>query len=1443
MTHLSQKSGATSRTLTMLRRMIYLVLVGLIAPLAAFAAASLLFPTHAYAGTITIVDGPVTDPAGGVYTDGYIQSYLAITGSLTITTTGVVTGPDEIRVAQNAVITWTTGNSLTLDAGTNVVISGTILHNGPATGAGGLLLRTSGNPTGTVFIGPGTQTAPVAAGSRFGLTRVDAGNLVLNGGVGVNTFALLGYRTLNRGAAFTVTGVISVTVRQNITGTGGSDAFGFVQIGHGGGDPSLDANSSGTFSGTIGVKAGGNVLFQSGRAIASYAQIGNGGYAAVGIYGGAHTLDADGNVTFLGGRIFGSYAQFGNGGRATVGNHSGGHHLRAGGNVLFQGGTGQNNYAQLGNGGFGAVGSHSGDHFLDADGAVTFQAGPNVGSYVQLGNGGNQATGNQSGSHSVDAGSDVSFLGGSALLTYAQFGNGNTDTSGNQSGNQSLTTGGTALFQGGSGDRAYAQLGNGGYRAIGDHNGGHVLTAGGDATFRAGNGPSAYAQLGNGGYDAAGGHDGGHSLIAGGSVIFQAGGSPRAYAQLGNGGHSAEGSDSGSHTITAGADVTFHSGLNLTAYAQFGNGGVGADGNHSGGHSLDAGGNVAFLAGEAGAAYALMGNGGYFIPGNQSGDHFLTAAGDVAFKGGGGAFAFAQFGNGGIGVSGNHNGSLSLTNAGNLDVTAGSGVDAYALLGHGSDVRITAGGVSPGTRTGDISVRVGETAVFTGSQVGHVTASGPLSITQANTLIGVSQNDPSYLGGTGQLLVSSAITTHFASAPTANGGELRFYIPRQTSQQIPTNATFNGSSFAITDTIPAAQLAGFALFGGGAYIPDYSFYLGLPPDVAVAKSAVPAGPLRPGQALTYTLSFSNTGTITATGVVLSDTLPTAVTFGSATSQLDAGVTITPTGSAPNLAWTVSDLTPGQGGKLLVTVNLQNSALLLGTTFTNTAIISATGDLTVTNNTAAVARAVIPAATLVITKSVVGVPPLSTWQFNASGGIAAFVLPAGGGSKVITGLIPATYAVTETAKSGYTSAVTCTTGQSGTNSVQVTLTPGVTTGCTFVNTEITQTLTVDKVVVGGPLNADDFTLIVDGTPVVRGTPKQLTAGQHIVSETSIPTYTASFGGACNAAGLVNLAAGAHVTCIVTNTYVPPVVITQTLAVNKVVVGGPLSADDFPLFIDGAPVGRGVATQLSAGQHTVSETGVSTYTAAFGEACDSSGVVNLTSGAHLTCTITNTYVPPVVITQTLTVEKVVVGGPLTADDFALFVDGAPVSRGLATALSVGAHTVTETGVLTYSARFGGACNPGGQVDLASGAHLTCTITNTYTPAVIALTKTVGTDPATCATTTELTVAPETQVAFCVTIQNTGQLTLTQHHLVDAALQIDVTLDETLGPGNTLTVLPADLPALAVTASEEITNTVTVTSSNGGVQATATAAAVVHMGPPEPPGPVYMPAFIRN
>ncbi|HXV98429.1 MAG TPA: right-handed parallel beta-helix repeat-containing protein, partial [Anaerolineae bacterium] len=82
-----------------------------------------------------------------------------------------------------------------------------------------------------------------------------------------------------------------------------------------------------------------------------------------------------------------------------------------------------------------------------------------------------------------------------------------------------------------------------------------------------------------------------------------------------------------------------------------------------------------------------------------------------------------------------------------------------------------------------------------------------------------------------------------------------------------------------------------------------------------------------GTRLTYTLAVSNAGATTASGVVLTDTLPADVTYATANP--------TPTGTNP-LTWTVGTVTPGQNltFTIVVTVNanatgnLTNTATLL-----------------------------------------------------------------------------------------------------------------------------------------------------------------------------------------------------------------------------------------------------------------------------------------------------------------------------------------------------------------------------------------------------------------------------------------------------------------------------------------------------------------------------------
>ena len=66
-------------------------------------------------------------------------------------------------------------------------------------------------------------------------------------------------------------------------------------------------------------------------------------------------------------------------------------------------------------------------------------------------------------------------------------------------------------------------------------------------------------------------------------------------------------------------------------------------------------------------------------------------------------------------------------------------------------------------------------------------------------------------------------------------------------------------------------------------------------------------------------------------------------------------------------------------------------------------------------------------------------------------------------------------------------------------------------------------------------------------------------------------------------------------------------------------------------------------------------------------------------------------------------------------------------------------------------------------------------------LALAETVGTDPASCATTREITIPTTTTVTYCYHVINTGSLTLTTHTLTDTVLgNIFANQAITLAPG---------------------------------------------------------------
>jgi uncharacterized repeat protein (TIGR01451 family) len=102
-------------------------------------------------------------------------------------------------------------------------------------------------------------------------------------------------------------------------------------------------------------------------------------------------------------------------------------------------------------------------------------------------------------------------------------------------------------------------------------------------------------------------------------------------------------------------------------------------------------------------------------------------------------------------------------------------------------------------------------------------------------------------------------------------------------------------------------------------------------ELRLLKSVTPTV-AAPGDTVTYTLTFSNEGSLPATGVVITDTIPVNVTN---TSVISSGVAVTQ--SSPGYVWTVENLAPGNRGTITITGVF--SGPLEGGTFTNTATIA------------------------------------------------------------------------------------------------------------------------------------------------------------------------------------------------------------------------------------------------------------------------------------------------------------------------------------------------------------------------------------------------------------------------------------------------------------------------------------------------------------------------
>ncbi len=389
-----------------------------------------------------------------------------------------------------------------------------------------------------------------------------------------------------------------------------------------------------------------------------------------------------------------------------------------------------------------------------------------------------------------------------------------------------------------------------------------------------------------------------------------------------------------------------------------------------------------------------------------------------------------------------------------------------------------------------------------------------------------------------------------------------------------------------------------------------------------------------------------------------------------------------------------------------------------------------------------------------------------------------------------------YSLSEDDVAGYTEGSwSCSNGDGGAfDAGTVTLASGASVTCEITNDDIAPGLTIIKKVNndnGGTATVSDFTVATSagalsfdggvGTDPVVYTADTLTVTantEYSLSEDDVAGYTEGSwscsngdGGAFDA-GTVTLASGASVTCEITNDDIAPG-LTIIKKVNND-NGGTATVSDFTvatsagaLSFDGGvgtdPVvyTADTLTVTANTEYSLSEDDVAGYTEGSwscsngdGGAFDA-GTVTLASGASVTCEITNDDIAP-----GLTIIKKVNndnGGTATVSDFtvatsagALSFDGGvgtdPVVY-TADTLTVTANTeysLSEDDVAGYTegswscSNGDGGAFDAGTVTLASGASVTCEITNDDIAPGLTIIKKVNNDNGGTATVSDFTVA---------------------------------------------------------------------------------------------------------
>ncbi|MEM7033240.1 MAG: choice-of-anchor Q domain-containing protein [Chloroflexota bacterium] len=206
----------------------------------------------------------------------------------------------------------------------------------------------------------------------------------------------------------------------------------------------------------------------------------------------------------------------------------------------------------------------------------------------------------------------------------------------------------------------------------------------------------------------------------------------------------------------------------------------------------------------------------------------------------------------------------------------------------------------------------------------------------------------------GVLEISNQVASGVMSGITGNGSdELVLNAPlgliNTTLAFSPALTYTHNAGFGGIDTVEI-QLNDLGHNGIGSNLTaSKSFTITVPdpqPDLSIEKAVSPTS-AQPGDTVTYTLTFSNSSTDLATGVVITDFVPISLT---GVNVANSGVLITDTGFNPGYIWAVQNMALGETGIITITGTLSDAFTLVGEAITNTAtIVTAGADVDLDNN--------------------------------------------------------------------------------------------------------------------------------------------------------------------------------------------------------------------------------------------------------------------------------------------------------------------------------------------------------------------------------------------------------------------------------------------------------------------------------------------------------------